>query len=98
MKLPPRTLTALLAFDNRVNKTLRKEELRSHVGIGHRPFIPFFYRLYDAQYIANKHPNTDVFTLTFAGVQALKEHYETLYAARPCEAYRLEVEKRRVLS
>lgn len=97
MRLPPKTLTALLAFDNHTHKTLRKEELRSHVAMNHRPFRPFFYRLYDAGYIGAKHPNTDVFTLTFAGMQALKEHYEALYANRPCEAYRLEVEKRQVL-
>jgi hypothetical protein len=33
------------------------------------------------------------FTLTFAGMMALRDHYTRLYNDRPCEAYRLEMKK-----
>ena len=89
-KLSPATLKTLRALWDQPEMKAYYVEFRSLSGVRSKAYYPFVRRLEQANFVVN---DQNYYHLTFGGMQALKGHYAALYAARPCEAYRLEMEK-----
>jgi hypothetical protein len=91
-KLPPAVLRTLQALWDADRKCMHREDARKASGVKTRAFHPWWSRLLDRNFVDYVGPNASVVTLTFAGMLALRAHYQALYNERPCEAHRLSLE------
>ena len=96
MKLPPKTIAALIALEATEGMRASNADFWKIAGVATRSHYAFRSRLMDQGFIDWTQYAEGV-ALTFKGMQAIKAHFEALYASRPCEAYRIEIEKRQHL-
>ncbi len=92
-KLTKATLNVLRHLWDADEMTAHFNDIWQASGVTYRGFSLVLNRLEDGNLLARNSVVYASFTLTFAGMTALRDHYTRLYNARPCEAYRLEMEK-----
>jgi hypothetical protein len=93
VKLTKATLGMLRHLWDAENMTAHFNDVWKAAGVTCRGFWTVLDRAEDAKLVRRNSVQYASFTLTFAGMTALREHYTRLYNERPCEAYRLEMEK-----
>lgn len=92
VKLTKSTLNMLRHLWDADNMTAHFNDVWKATGATYRGFCRVLDSAEEARFVAESTVRAS-FTLTFGGMMALREHYTALYNARPCEAYRLEMEK-----
>jgi RIO-like serine/threonine protein kinase len=92
-KLTKATLNVLRHLWDAENMTAHFNDVWKASGVTYRGFSLVLNRAEDARLVVRNSVVYASFTLTFAGMMALQDHYTRLYNDRPCEAYRLEMEK-----
>lgn len=93
VKLTKATLGMLRHLWDADNMTAHFNDVWKAAGVTCRGFWTVLDRAEDNRLVARNSVQYASFSLTFAGMMALRRHYERLYNARPCDAYRLELEK-----
>lgn len=92
-KLTKATLGMLRLLWDAENMTAHFNDVWKAAGVTCRGFWTVLDRAENAQLVRRNSVQYASFTLAFAGMMALRDHYARLYNDRPCEAYRLELEK-----
>ncbi|NTF18174.1 hypothetical protein G6L37_07125 [Agrobacterium rubi] len=93
VSLTKATLKMLRHLWNADNMTDHFNEVWNASGVTYKGFSSVLNRAEAANLVARNSVHYASFTLTFGGMMALRNHYTRLYNDRPCEAYRLEMEK-----
>lgn len=93
VKLTKATLGMLRHLWEAENMTAHFNDVWKAAGVTCRGFWTVLDRAEDAGLVRRNSVQYASFTLTLAGMTALRDHYASLYNYRPCEAYRLELEK-----
>ena len=94
MALTKATLKALeYLWDADTMTAQYASDLQRASGVTHRGFTLVLNRALDNNFIVRTSAEYSTLALTLKGMMALREHYTALYNDRPCEAYRLQVEK-----
>ncbi len=93
VKLTKATLGMLRHLWDAENMTAHFNDVWKAAGVTCRGFWTVLDRAEDAKLVRRNSVEYASFTLTFAGMMALRNHYTRLYYERPCEAYKLEMEK-----
>jgi hypothetical protein len=73
--------------------TARYSDVQRASGVTHKGFTLVLNRATDNNYVVRTSVEYYTLALTFGGMMALRSHYTKLYNDRPCEAYRLQMEK-----
>jgi hypothetical protein len=93
VKLTKATLGMLRHLGEAENMTAHFNDIWKAAGVTCRGFWTVLDRATDTNLVRRNSIEYASFTLTFAGMTALRDHYTRLYNDRPCDAYRLEMEK-----
>lgn len=93
VKLTKATLGMLRHLWDADNMTAHFNDVWKAAGVTCRGFWTVLDRAEDSRLVTRNSVVYASFTLTHAGMMALRSHYTRLYNSRPCEAYRLEMEK-----
>lgn len=92
VKLTKSTLNILRHLWDAENMTSHFNDIWKASGATYRGFCRVLDRAEEAGFVGGSTVYAS-FALTFGGMVALRDHYTALYNARPCEAYRLDMEK-----